>query len=74
MAEQWERTMPCKDNIGRDREFRVFLSEDEGGMVLVGFHAPAGEVAQLHPRDLSLFQDVIAAARLEAVRRGGVWE
>lgn len=73
MTEQWERTMPCKDNIGRDRELRVFIADDVDGNVRVGFHVPAGEVATLPPRELSTLESYIAAARLEAVRRGGAW-
>ncbi len=73
MAEQWERTMPCKDALGRDREFRVFLAHDEDGKVRVGFHTPAGEVGKFEPRALAQLHDVLAAARLEATHRGAEW-
>lgn len=74
MADQrWERTMPCKDGLGRDRELRVFLSEDKDGGVVIGLHTPPGESALLPPRGLSQLHDLLAAARLEATHRGAEW-
>lgn len=73
MAEQWERTVSCKDMLGRDRVFRVYLADDDSG-VRIGFHAPAGEVAELEPTAMAELHDVIAAARLEATRRGAAWQ
>lgn len=72
MAEQWERTVPCTDVLGRLRDLRVYLVEDGNG-VRIGFHVPAGEVAELQPQSMGQLHDVIAAARLEATRRGAVW-
>jgi hypothetical protein len=72
MADQWERTVPCTDVLGRPRQFRIYLTEDDHG-IRIGFHAPAGEVAELEPRAMGQLYDVIAAVRLEATRRGAVW-
>lgn len=73
MTEQWERTMPCKDALGRDRQLRVFVSDDDDGKIRIGFHVPAGEVGKLEPPALSELHDILAAARLEAAHRGAVW-
>lgn len=73
MAEQWERTVPCTDVLGRARQLRVYLTEDDDG-IRIGFHAPAGEAAELRPQSMGRLYDVIAAVRLEATRRGAVWE
>lgn len=73
MADRWERTVSCRDVLGRERQFRVYLAEDHDG-VRIGFHTPAGEVAELAPQSMAKLHDVIAAARLEATNRGAVWE
>lgn len=72
MTEQWERTVSCRDVHGRARLFRVYLVQDRRG-VRIGFHAPAGEVAELEPQSMAQLHDIIAAARLEATNRGAVW-
>lgn len=72
MAVQWERTVSCRDALGRDRVFRVYLAQDGDG-VRIGFHTPAGEVAELAPQSMARLHDIIAAARLEATNRGAVW-
>lgn len=73
MAAQWERTVDCTDMLGRARVLRVYLADDDRG-VRIGFHAPAGEVAELAPSSMATLHDVIAAARLEATRRGAAWQ
>lgn len=73
MADLWERTMPCKDALGRDRVLRVFIAHDDDGKIRIGFHVPAGEVGKLEPQALSKLHDILAAAGLEAAHRGAVW-
>ena len=71
MAEQWERTMPCKDALGRDRDIRVFISGEDG--VTVGLNAPPGEVALLTPTGIAALTQLLHAAAVEATHRGAVW-
>lgn len=73
MAEQWERTITCKDALQRDRKLRVFLTQDDKGGVVVGLHTPPGDVAHLQPGGLAKLHDALTAARLEAMHRGAAW-
>lgn len=66
--ERWQRTVPCRDHVGRPRELLVFLTEDDD----VGLFAPAGEVAVVHPLDVDTVTRVMREAQREAIhRRGG---
>lgn len=69
MAERWERTMPCQDVHGRERDLRVFLGEDHS----VGLQTPPGDVALITPSAVQHLNELVAAASLEAVRRGAEW-
>lgn len=73
MTEPWERTMPCKDALQRDRDLRVFLTRDDKGDVVIGLHTPPGDVAHLKPGGLAKLHDALSAARLEATHRGAAW-
>lgn len=73
MAEQWERTMPCKDAIGRDRDIRVFISHDLDGGITIGLNTPPGEVARLTPTGITALSQLLHAATVEATHRGAVW-
>lgn len=68
MQEQWERTIPCRDRAGRQREAKVLVTDS----AQVVFIAPPGEAAMFHPGDVNRIKQALTDAQMEAVhRRGG---
>jgi hypothetical protein len=62
--EQFRREVPCRDTAGRARRLQVFVTE----MGNIAFQAPPGEVAQLAPSDIGVFQAIVNEAHIVAIR------
>lgn len=65
MQEQWERSIPCRDRIGRNKLARVVIT-DEGDAMFV---APPGEAALFYVNELNDVKQAIADAQLELIHR-----
>jgi hypothetical protein len=65
MPEQWERNIPCRDRMGRNRLCQVVITAAGDVMVV----APPGEVALFYVNELNDVKQAIADAQVELIHR-----